>query len=81
MLSPWFQGLPLDQHGVRWIRPFASVAHSLDEEPAVLLRRHETASDLGEDGRAYEKAFAPFRVVRFGLPVLLPAALAFRGRF
>ena len=48
-LSPWFRTLPLAEHGLRWIRPPASVAHPLDDEPAVLLRRslRETASELG----------------------------------
>jgi phytoene dehydrogenase-like protein len=62
VLSPWFRSVPLDAHGLRWIHPPASVAHPLDDEPAVLLRRslHTTASELGEDARAYERLFAPF---------------------
>ena len=41
--------LPLEEHGLRWIHPPASVAHPLDGEPAVLLRRSltETARGLG----------------------------------
>jgi len=104
-LSPFFRTLPLEAHGLRWVHPMASVAHPLDGQPAVLLRRSltETARDLGEDGRAYERLFAPFlrephalladllaplrmprhpiRMARFGLPGLLPAVRAFRGRF
>jgi len=62
LLSPWFRTLDLDRHGLRWIRPTASVAHPLDDGPAVLLRRslRETAGDLGADARAYEKLFTPF---------------------
>ena len=62
ILSPFFRTLPLDEHGLRWIPPLASVAHPLDHEPAVLLRRslYETASELEEDAGAYEKLFAPF---------------------
>jgi len=62
LLSPWFRSLRLDRHGLRWIRPAASVAHPLDDGPAVLLRRSlaETAEELGADARAYEKLFAPF---------------------
>jgi phytoene dehydrogenase-like protein len=62
VLSPWFRRQPLDRHGLRWIHPPASVAHPLDGEPAVVLRRSlaETARDLGEDGRAYARLFAPF---------------------
>jgi phytoene dehydrogenase-like protein len=61
VLSPWFRTVPLDRYGLRWIRPPASVAHPLDDEPAVLLRRSlaDTAADLGEDGPAYQKAMAP----------------------
>ena len=39
VLSPWLRQLPLGEHGLRWIHPPASVAHPLDGEPAVLLRR------------------------------------------
>jgi len=62
ILSPYFRTLPLAEHGLRWIKPAASVAHPLDGEPAVLLRRsvQETARDMGEDARAYESLFAPF---------------------
>jgi phytoene dehydrogenase-like protein len=61
VLSPWFRSQPLAEHGLRWIHPPASIAHPLDDEPAVLLRRslRETASGLGEDTRAYERLFAP----------------------
>jgi phytoene dehydrogenase-like protein len=62
VLSPWFRSVPLEQHGLQWIYPPASVAHPLDDQPAVLLRRAlpDTARDVGEDGRAYERLFAPF---------------------
>jgi phytoene dehydrogenase-like protein len=61
ILSPFFRGLPLEQHGLRWIKPAASVAHPLDDQPAVLLRRsvEETARALGPDARAYERMLAP----------------------
>ena len=62
VLSPWFRSLPLDEHGLRWIHPGASVAHPLDDQPAVLLRRslRATARGLGGDARAYERLLAPF---------------------
>src|SRR5580704_14195719 len=46
VLSPYLSTLPLDAHGLEWIHPPASVAHPLDEEPAVLLWRSvkETAA-------------------------------------
>ena len=60
-LSPFFRSLPLAEHGLQWIRPPASLAHPLDGEPAVLLRRsvEDTAGELGEDARTYEKLFRP----------------------
>jgi len=62
VLSPYFRTLPLDTYGLTWIRPLASVAHPLDDGPAVLLRRslQETAQDLGDDAAAYRALFAPF---------------------
>ena len=62
ILSPCFRRLDLDTHGLRWIRPPASVAHPLDGEPAVFLRRSldDTARDLNEDADAYRGLFAPF---------------------
>jgi len=62
VLSPAFQSMPLGEHGLRWVHPAASVAHPLDGEPAVLLRRSlvDTASELGPDARAWATLFAPF---------------------
>ncbi len=62
LLSPWFRTQSLERHGLEWIRPLASVAHPLDDEPAVLLRRslETTAADVGEDAGAYARLFAPF---------------------
>ncbi|HVN85281.1 MAG TPA: NAD(P)/FAD-dependent oxidoreductase [Candidatus Binatia bacterium] len=62
VLSPFLRTLPLDAHGLRWIRPPVSVAHPLDDQPAVLLRRSldDTARELGQDADAYRRAFAPF---------------------
>jgi phytoene dehydrogenase-like protein len=62
ILSPYLRRLPLEDHGLRWIQPPASVAHPLDREPAVLLRRSldDTAGDLGSDARAYRRLLAPF---------------------
>src|SRR5437899_11382889 len=37
ILSPFLSTLPLAQHGLEWIRPAVSVAHPLDDQPAVLL--------------------------------------------
>lgn len=61
ILSPFFRTLPLHEHGLRWIAPKASVAHPLDGEPAVLLRRSvaETGRGLGADAAAYERLLRP----------------------
>lgn len=62
VLSPAFKNMPLAEHGLRWVRPTVSVAHPLDDSPAVLLRRSltETAQDLGADGSTYERFLGPF---------------------
>src|SRR5262249_51244564 len=75
VLSPFFRTLPLAAHGLEWVRPAASVAHPLDDAPAVLLRRSvaETARDLGEDASSSEQLIPPFLP---DPPGLLAAALA-----
>ncbi|MGB5417029.1 MAG: FAD-dependent oxidoreductase, partial [Polyangiales bacterium] len=37
ILSPFFRSLPLEEHGLRWVSPPASVAHPLDDQPAVMM--------------------------------------------
>jgi phytoene dehydrogenase-like protein len=61
ILSPFFRTLSLETHGLRWVQPTVSVAHPLEGEPAVLLRRSldETARGLGPDGTAYARLIAP----------------------
>jgi phytoene dehydrogenase-like protein len=63
-LSPFFRSLPLETHGLRWVRPRVSVAHPLDDQPAVLLKRSlaETAGGLGADASAYERLLTPLLV-------------------
>ncbi|TFH23766.1 MAG: NAD(P)/FAD-dependent oxidoreductase [Myxococcales bacterium] len=61
ILSPWFRQLPLGEHGLEWIRPEASVAHPLDDGPAVMLWRslERTCDGLGRDGRNYRRMIEP----------------------
>ena len=62
ILSPFFRSLPLEEHGLHWISPRASVAHPLDDQPAVMMWRslEETASGLGADASSYRNLIAPF---------------------
>ncbi len=77
ILSPWLRRLPLGDHGLRWIRPPASVAHPLDDQPAVLHRRSvaDTASELAGDARAYHRLVEPFLEDPHGLLADLLAPL------
>jgi len=62
ILSPFFRELPLAEHGLQWVRPAASVAHPLDDRPAVMLWRSldRTCEGLGRDGPAYRRLLEPF---------------------
>jgi phytoene dehydrogenase-like protein len=62
VLSPFLSTLPLAAHGLQWIRPPASVAHPLDDEPAVLLWRSvaDTAAELGADAGSYTRLLSPY---------------------
>lgn len=60
--SPFFQRLQLENHGLKWIRPEAALAHPFDDGTAVLL--HGSISDTaamlgGEDGKSYHKLLNP----------------------
>jgi phytoene dehydrogenase-like protein len=62
ILSPFFRELPLEDHGLRWVLPPASVAHPMPRGGAVMLYRslERTAARLGRDGRAWERLVGPF---------------------
>jgi phytoene dehydrogenase-like protein len=64
ILSPFLRTLPLEQHGLTWRKPRASVAHPLDDGPAVLLHGgvDDTAAEFASDAdaRAYRRLIAPF---------------------
>jgi len=62
ILSPFLRQLPLADHGLRWLQSPASVAHPLDDQPAVLLARSvaDTAAALGDDARSYHRLVEPF---------------------
>lgn len=75
VLSPYLKTLPLKDHGLEWVFPKASVAHPLEEEPAVMLYRdiERTAEQLGADAKSYRNLLRPF-IGR--VPDLLEDALA-----
>ena len=62
ILSPFFRRLPLEEHGLTWICPPASVAHPMPDGEAVMLYRSlsRTSEGLGRDARAYERLIGPF---------------------
>ncbi len=59
--SPFFNKLPLDQHGLKYVYPQVAAAHPFDDGTAAILRGsvEETASALGRDGLAYTDLMAP----------------------
>lgn len=89
ILSPYLRELPLEAHGLRWLAGPASVAHPLDDEPAVILRRDlaATMAELGDDARAYRKLVEPFLRDPHGLladalaPLRLPRHPILMARF
>ena len=60
--SPFFEQLPLADHGLEWIHPEAPLAHPLDDGTAVMLERsiQATAENLGADGAAWHALMQPF---------------------
>lgn len=60
-LSPFFNQLELENYGLEWVFPDVSVAHPLDNQPAVILSQsvEETASGLGMDEKAYVNLISP----------------------
>jgi phytoene dehydrogenase-like protein len=59
--SPFLNSLGLERHGLEWRWPKVDLAHPLDDgSVGVMLRSIEdTAEGLGEDGRAWRRAFGP----------------------
>jgi phytoene dehydrogenase-like protein len=89
ILSPFFRELPLEKHGLEWVRPDASVAHPLDDAPAAMLWRSldRTAQGLGRDGALYRRMVSPFLENPHGLlrdamaPLGIPAHPLLLARF
>jgi phytoene dehydrogenase-like protein len=62
LVSPFFQTLPLAEHGLVWRESPYAIAHPLDDGTAAVMELSidKTAARLGEDGEAYQKLMAPF---------------------
>ena len=63
ILSPFFRSLPLESFGLKWCFGEASVAHPMDEEPAVMLFKDldKTAAELtARDGKRWKGIFKSF---------------------
>jgi phytoene dehydrogenase-like protein len=59
--SPFLRSLPLQQFGLEWIYPPASLAHPLDDGTAVVVQRsiEATGETLGVDAAAYRRLMKP----------------------
>jgi phytoene dehydrogenase-like protein len=59
--SPFFQSLPLHEHGLDWIHPPAPLAHPFDDGTAATLERsvRATGATLKCDAEAYWRLMAP----------------------
>ena len=62
VVSPFFQSLPLREHGLVWIESPYAIAHPLDDGTAAVLELslQKTASRLGDDANAYMRLMQPF---------------------
>src|SRR3954462_6743247 len=62
LVSPFFQALPLAEHGLEWRESRSAIAHPLDDGTAAILELSldKTAARLGVDGDAYHRLMAPF---------------------
>ncbi len=62
LVSPFFQTLPLAEHGLRWAYSPSAIAHPLDDGTAATLEESldATAAGLAEDGDAYRSLMQPF---------------------
>ena len=60
--SPFFNSLPLSDHGLQWIHSPAALAHPLDDGTAVLLERDlsQAKASLGIDGPVWDNLMHPF---------------------
>jgi phytoene dehydrogenase-like protein len=59
--SPFFNSLPLAEHGLEWIHGEAPLAHPLDDGTAVVLDRDLASAEreLGADGKVWRRWVGP----------------------
>lgn len=59
--SPFFAGLDLGRHGLRWLWPEIDLAHPLDDGRAALAARDmdRSVASLGRDGARWRRIFDP----------------------
>jgi phytoene dehydrogenase-like protein len=62
VVSPFFQSLPLSEHGLVWRESPFAIAHPLADGTAAVLELSldKTASRLGDDGDTYRRLMQPF---------------------
>jgi len=62
VVSPIFQRLRLEEHGLEWVPAPLPLAHPLDDGRVAVLSRgvEETALALGEDGPTWRRMVEPF---------------------
>jgi phytoene dehydrogenase-like protein len=62
VVSPFFQTLPLAEHGLVWLESPYAITHPLDDGTAAVLELslEKTAARLGDDGDAYQRLMEPF---------------------
>lgn len=89
VVSPFFNELPLQTHGVEWVRSPAAVAHPFDDGSAAVLYSglEETAATIAPDGVAWANLMRPFLRNRGALfseilkPVRVPSHPLLMARF
>lgn len=61
LVSPFFQTLPLAEHGLVWKDSPYAITHPLDDGTAAVLELslEKTAARLGDDGDAYKRLMRP----------------------
>jgi phytoene dehydrogenase-like protein len=84
-VSPFFQTLPLAEHGLIWKESPYPITHPLDDGSAAVLELSvdQTAARLGDDGDAYHHLMQPFAGNAAGLfdEILRPLNLIPRHPF